>query len=781
MPTDDQIGVPEIQSRALQRGVSDPRGQAMEAVGRIISSSGQKIAAAIQQNQNETDSLDLARARADWNTRRLNLDDSYTLEKNPAYDKWGKSYDLEAGKNVSASAALISNAKLRERFILETQDDVTRGSLTVKDRAAGIDRDKRIQEGFDAIDKNLAAAARPGVSQEDVKKIIEQSRADIDNMVATGTIAPGDAIKVRKNYMQKFAALKAAQDIQDDPKQAATWLSSPIDGRKTPHGAGDAIRNFEGFRTKPYWDVNAYRIGYGSDTITRSDGTVVKVRPGMTVTREDAERDLERRIGEFQSGIVKDVGPDKWAAVPPDAKAALISVAYNYGSLPGTVVAAIQNGNMEQVAQAVENLDANPKRRAQEAAIIRGGGIQSAAPPDYYEFLAPEDRLRLSSAAEGRWAANDTAMRDQIAIARHDMQTQINNDLSQISATGQATNLNQDDVAAVMGVPAATQWLEKRQAAATGYASIAAMDTMSGDQIEQHLQAIKPEPGDTDFALHQKTYEKAVSHAQKLEKMRIDDPARSVESSPIVVSAMQGYQPDDPQSVQKLVKARLAAQQGVGISDAVSQPVTRKEAKEIVAPIERIIDMQEATIVAATGSIKDSAQRRLAVKEMQQKAEAQIREIVQNTEKLYGPYAPRVLAYAIAESVRDKEIGNLASTVLRKMANNEKPSRVEMQGLDAAKDASLAEKGMNGQLPSPENSIKQAVEQPVQPGPKIYPRAIGRVAPDYKPPVKHFGPFAPVTDSAVEKLMANPNLAPEFDKIFGPGEAARWLPKVPQE
>ncbi len=29
------------------------------------------------------------------------------------------------------------------------------------------------------------------------------------------------------------------------------------------------LRNFEGFISKAQWDVNAHRVGYGSDTITR--------------------------------------------------------------------------------------------------------------------------------------------------------------------------------------------------------------------------------------------------------------------------------------------------------------------------------------------------------------------------------------------------------------------------------------------------------------------------------------------------------------------------------
>lgn len=142
-------------------------------------------------------------------------------------------------------------------------------------------------------------------------------------------------------------------------------------------GTTNLIRRFEGFRDSPYWDVNAYRVGYGSDTITKADGSVVKVEPGMKVSKKDAERDLKRRVGEFQDGIVSSVGEEAWTSLPPRAKSALTSVAYNYGSLPDKVVSAVKGGNTNAIATAVEQLAGhndgiNASRRMKEAQMIRG-------------------------------------------------------------------------------------------------------------------------------------------------------------------------------------------------------------------------------------------------------------------------------------------------------------------------------------------------------------------------------------------------------------------------
>ena len=156
---------------------------------------------------------------------------------------------------------------------------------------------------------------------------------------------------------------------------AAAPAAAPVDL------ASSMLRRYEGFRDRPYYDVNAYRTGYGSDTITQPDGTVVQVQPGMQITRDDAERDLSRRLNtEFIPRATSQVGAGNWTALPASAQAALASVTYNYGSLPSSVVAAVKTGDVNAIADAVQALKDNPGRRAQEAADIRGNGrIQSSA------------------------------------------------------------------------------------------------------------------------------------------------------------------------------------------------------------------------------------------------------------------------------------------------------------------------------------------------------------------------------------------------------------------
>ena len=169
---------------------------------------------------------------------------------------------------------------------------------------------------------------------------------------------------------------------------ASTQSSSPSTSGDAVSQARELIIEKEGFREMPYYDVNAFRAGYGSDTYTTESGEVKQVVEGQKVSRADADRDIDRRIKtEFMPRAKAGVGEDVWSTLPSQAKAALTSIAYNYGSLPDRVtkVAKSTGGNLEAIAKAVEGLKTDDKginanRRQYEADLIRNSRVQPASP-----------------------------------------------------------------------------------------------------------------------------------------------------------------------------------------------------------------------------------------------------------------------------------------------------------------------------------------------------------------------------------------------------------------
>lgn len=157
---------------------------------------------------------------------------------------------------------------------------------------------------------------------------------------------------------------------------AQLQLASPTD---TIDRASQMVQGYEGFSDKAYWDVNHWRVGYGSDTVTDENGNVRPTKQGDVVDKPGANRDLQRRLNmQFTPSVRKAVGP-KWDSLNSDTQAALLSVAYNYGHLPASVASAVRSGDTNKIASSVEQLSANPERRTTEAQIIRGGGIQGFA------------------------------------------------------------------------------------------------------------------------------------------------------------------------------------------------------------------------------------------------------------------------------------------------------------------------------------------------------------------------------------------------------------------
>ena len=131
----------------------------------------------------------------------------------------------------------------------------------------------------------------------------------------------------------------------------------------------DILKKFEGFSANAYWDVNAWRIGYGSDTITNSSGAFRKVKQGDRITQDQAALDLARRIPEFEKVIINQVGSEAWNKLPDQAQAALISFAYNYGSIAkASLREAIKSGDLDLIADTLVSSTLNDNKKLSTAA-----------------------------------------------------------------------------------------------------------------------------------------------------------------------------------------------------------------------------------------------------------------------------------------------------------------------------------------------------------------------------------------------------------------------------
>ncbi|WP_020185060.1 tape measure protein [Methylopila sp. 73B] len=313
------------------------------------------------------------RITASFTDGKIDLE-TYRAELDKLAERFPKA--TSAFADAQAAAAEYT-AALKTR---EAQDKALAKSATSADAPRG---PSTLDRGMTAAGTVPSAGVAGAQAMADASKTDDQKRLDAQTSeLVKGLQANGVKITdaVRESMREVARQIVATQD--ESKASEKTFDAS---------GAGNAfdmIAKFEDFRAKPYWDVNALRTGYGSDTTTGEDGKVARVTAETVVTMADAARDLKRRIGEFQEGVVKSIGADRWAAMGEQQQAALTSIAYNYGSLPERIAAVIRSGgttaDVEKAIRGLagDNAGVNRSRRNAEADAFAGAATPQAKQRD---------------------------------------------------------------------------------------------------------------------------------------------------------------------------------------------------------------------------------------------------------------------------------------------------------------------------------------------------------------------------------------------------------------
>lgn len=242
---------------------------------------------------------------------------------------------------------------------------------------SGTEVQTKLVDPADKFAEALDALRNKVPSLTDELKLLEQIKA-IDDILKTADAIQG-IDKTSAAYQRLVATAKqAAAELRlaFDEKQFKDSYNLLAQGGTAIEQSAALLRKREGFQATAKWDVNAFRAGFGSDTVTLADGSVQKVVEGMRVSVADANRDLVRRIGEFQGVIKNQIGAERFASFNPQQQAVLTSVAYNYGSLPERILDAVRKGSSEEIASAIrglagDNNGINSGRRNEEAYLFQ--------------------------------------------------------------------------------------------------------------------------------------------------------------------------------------------------------------------------------------------------------------------------------------------------------------------------------------------------------------------------------------------------------------------------
>lgn len=223
-----------------------------------------------------------------------------------------------------------------------------------------------------SADTSIVSRRRPQARPEQEEDPVEQNKQMIRDYL--------EMIGATPEPPQELAEEKTKVRPQSRADGLGVFDLSTLGGDWVDVSA-QVLRDLEGFKEEPYYDVNAYRAGYGSDTYTTEDGTIKTVQKGSFVSREDAERDLYRRIKTEFGARAKQAAGDAWDSYNPMQKAALTSIAYNYGSIPKRISSAVKSGNPEAVSEAIlsladDNEGINRNRRIKESEMMLYGDYE---------------------------------------------------------------------------------------------------------------------------------------------------------------------------------------------------------------------------------------------------------------------------------------------------------------------------------------------------------------------------------------------------------------------
>ena len=174
----------------------------------------------------------------------------------------------------------------------------------------------------------------------------------------------------RYDYVGAPAPQLPGSPTQFGPRGGAPLAGTGINYDPALTKSAIALQGFEGFVPKAFWDVNAPRVGWSSDTITDPvTGEQRRVTMDDTISVEDANVDLNARIVGIQNTLAKTIGQEAWDSLPVGAKAAMTSVGYQYGSVPKSVISAAKSGDPKSISESISELESTPSRRAAEAKI----------------------------------------------------------------------------------------------------------------------------------------------------------------------------------------------------------------------------------------------------------------------------------------------------------------------------------------------------------------------------------------------------------------------------
>jgi hypothetical protein len=210
-------------------------------------------------------------------------------------------------------------------------------------------------------------------------------------------------------------------------------------------------------------------------------------------------------------------------------------------------------------------------------ASVEGQSTGTTSDASPYQHLTVEDRQKLLRKLNTRYDGDRYKLKQQMEDAE-----------ASIRNTGVDAPVDLATAAKVLTPNQVNRHLQTKEEALAEFKALSPIETMATSAFEGHIENLRPNAGEEGYGVKSKIYTNAVKRIDEIRKLRSTDPALSVDEHPLVTQAKA----KENITSADLATARLAAQEALGIHPALQSPVTKAEAKVIIAPLMRLSGKQ---------------------------------------------------------------------------------------------------------------------------------------------------------------------------------------------
>lgn len=189
--------------QTMARGMQAYAG-GLEAQGRGYARAGQEIAQGIEiagRSLKQDDDLNDAQARSDFLVEKIKLDNERDRELNPANLS---QFPARYQELTQRFAQRYTDPRRKQKFLIDTQDDITRGSLQAGNRQVGLER-----EAFKASSmEDLETLRRSGLAAKDEEtkqKVVQQGIEKFRLLREKGVIDPAQEVSARQKWVRDYS------------------------------------------------------------------------------------------------------------------------------------------------------------------------------------------------------------------------------------------------------------------------------------------------------------------------------------------------------------------------------------------------------------------------------------------------------------------------------------------------------------------------------------------------------------------------------------------------